>query len=255
MSFRKAVADTVRPLLGMWIKLPALTTVEVLAGSGLNFLIVDLEHSYLGLDWLHTVCAVSQPRGVHVLVRVPDTSGREMSRILDTGVDGVIIPRVRSVEDVRRVVSATRFRDGDRGIGITSRAGDWGLAEVDDYLRKGDQSMMRCIQFETRESFVDLDRMLDVPHLGAAFFGPADFAFALGEPVGSPRVNGESARLVSAALERGIACGTAVATIPAVAAAARAGYRFIAVSTDVTLFARAAEEHVAAARDAIRATP
>jgi 2-dehydro-3-deoxyglucarate aldolase/4-hydroxy-2-oxoheptanedioate aldolase len=248
MTFPERLGEPGPALIGTWLKIPALTTIEIVVTSGLDFVIVDLEHSPMPLDAVQLVCAIAQPYGVSVLARVPDATGREMGRLLDLGVDGVVIPQVRTVDEVAAVLARTRFSGGVRGVGLTSRAGRWGLAPLADYSAQGDQGLLRCIQFETPESVENLSAMLAEEHVNAAFFGAADLSAALGVPVDSPVVEGWAGRLVAAASARGIPCGTAVPTVEAAAVAAERGFRFIAVSNDMTCFAQACSAFVSRAR-------
>src|SRR4029453_12201929 len=75
------------PAFGTWIKLPTLETLELLADAGFEFVVVDLEHSPLGLESASRLIFGAQALGMAALVRVPDRSGALLQRLLDAGAD------------------------------------------------------------------------------------------------------------------------------------------------------------------------
>ena len=81
---------------GTWVKLPSLETLELLAAAGFEFVVVDMEHSPLTLDFAYQAIVVAQGLGLAVLVRVPDRSGSHLQRLLDAGADGILVPQVPS---------------------------------------------------------------------------------------------------------------------------------------------------------------
>jgi 2-keto-3-deoxy-L-rhamnonate aldolase RhmA len=233
------------PLIGTWIKIRALETVELLAIAGLDFMIIDLEHSPSDLDWAFTATVAAQGAGISVLVRVSDSTAPDLQRLLDIGIDGILVPQIRAASEVRKVIGRATFPpDGTRGVGLTSRAGHWGVRTLDEYLDRGRNEVLLGIQFETPEAFTELDEILDVPNLSSVFLGPADLALATGVPPGDPSLMHYSERLVERGRDHGIAVGTAVGSVLAAVEAAAAGFGYIAVSTDATLFASAAVEAV-----------
>jgi 2-keto-3-deoxy-L-rhamnonate aldolase RhmA len=229
-----------RPSVGMWVKIPSLVTLEIVAQSGFDFIVVDLEHSAIPLEWLHAACAIAQPRGVEVMVRMPDASGTGLQRVLDLGVSGVLIPQLRYPSQTESVVTAAMFAPrGHRGVAVTTRAGQWGLDSRENYVRRGDQETVRCIQFETRESFDNLAEMLDTPYVNAALLGPVDLSVALGVTAEDPVLRQLSARLLTMAAERSIPCGIAISEAADIPAAMAQGFRFVIIGNDATALARA----------------
>jgi 2-keto-3-deoxy-L-rhamnonate aldolase RhmA len=226
--------------IGTWLKISSLVTLEVVSQSEFDFVIVDLEHSPISLEWIHTVCAVAQPCGTAVLVRLPDPSGAGIQRVLDVGVDGVVVPQIRTAEQAQAVLASAMFPPaGHRGVGITSRAGRWGARPRAEYITHGNQNVLHCIQIETDESFDNLDQILDLAGLNSVLLGVADLAASLGVPAGDPVLGDLSERLVESAAARSIPCGTSVANPQEAREALVAGFNFVVVGNDATTFATA----------------
>ena len=95
--------------IGTWVKIASPVSVEIIAGAGFDFVVLDLEHGVVPLPWVHEACAIAQARGLAVLVRLPNASGQEVSRVLDMGADGILVPQLRSAEQTQRAVGAALF--------------------------------------------------------------------------------------------------------------------------------------------------
>src|SRR5579871_412212 len=130
---QKLAAD--EPVYGLWVTLESASITEMAVALGLDWVVVDAEHGHL--DWkdiLEHIRATVRSDTV-VLVRVAELSVGLIKRALDIGADGVVVPWVESVEQLRQAVAFAHYPpDGLRGIGA-ERATCWGrcfTAHVDD---------------------------------------------------------------------------------------------------------------------------
>src|SRR5689334_4925208 len=115
LGFARRLATADRCLFGTWVKIPALEPVEILADAGYDFIVIDQEHAPLTLEFTYQATVVAQGAGLSVLVRVPDRSGSHLQRLLDAGVDGILVPRVTTVEEAATTVRQMLFPPaGDR---------------------------------------------------------------------------------------------------------------------------------------------
>jgi 2-dehydro-3-deoxyglucarate aldolase/4-hydroxy-2-oxoheptanedioate aldolase len=246
LGFARRLASTDRCLVGTWVKIPALEPVEILADAGFDYLVIDQEHAPLTFEFAYQATVAAQGAGMSVLVRVPDRGGSHLQRLLDVGVDGILVPRVTSVEEASAAVRQMLFSPGgDRGIGITSRAGRWGALPRPEYLRFGDEEVMRAVQLEERAAIEAVEEILDVAGLNGVFLGMGDLQLSSGLPESDPTIQKLVDRLLAAAQERGVPAGTAVQTAAQARAAADRGYRFVMVSNDTSLLRSAASSVVA----------
>jgi 2-dehydro-3-deoxyglucarate aldolase/4-hydroxy-2-oxoheptanedioate aldolase len=227
---------------GTWVKLPSLETLEMLASAGFEFVVIDMEHSPLTLDFAYGATVVAQGLGMAVLVRVPDRTGSHIQRLLDMGVDGILVPQVSSADEARRVVGQLVFAPaGQRGSGSTSRAGRWGLASTADYLGRGND-VVRGIQLEDRDALAEMDAILETPGLSAVFLGTGDLSLSSGLPASAPELQDLTDKLLAATRERDLPCGSAGGDPAAALAAAARGFSFVMVSNDASIFGRAAAQ-------------
>lgn len=234
---------------GTWVKLGTLETLEMLAIAGFDFVVVDMEHAPHTLESAYRLIVGAQGFGMRALVRLPDSEGALVQRILDSGADGVLVPRVRTVAQARAVADGMRFSPaGSRGLGITSRAGRWGLKPTPDYVAEGERDVFRGVQLEDAGALRDAAQILAVEGINAAFVGPGDLALSSGKPASHPDNTVLIDGLLATCRERGLPCGTAVGDAAAAREARERGFGFVMVSNDCTLFGKAAQALVRSIR-------
>lgn len=232
-------------LLGTWAKLNSLETLEMLALAGFDFIVADAEHAPHTFESLYRTIVVAQGLGMAALVRLPDSTGIDAQRVLDSGVDGVLVPRVRNANHARQAMEPLIFSPrGTRGMGITSRAGRWGQRTILDYVTEGDERVTRVVQLEDPDALERINAILDVDGVNAAFVGMGDLSLVSGRPPTHPENEALIDRLLTACMKRGIPCGTAVGDAAAAKRSQARGFSFVMVSNDASIFGRAAVELV-----------
>ncbi len=249
-----------QPALGCWVFLSGADSIELLGLCDFDAFIIDHEH--IGAD-LRTL--VEQLRGAAAgdtacLVRVPSHDPVYIKRVLDAGVDGLVVPTVESAEQARAVVAATRYRPhgGHRGVGYPeSRAARWGLAEQ-EYPQRYRDELLVCAIVETRQGFERVEEIAAVDGIDMVFLGPGDLAadliddFAQLSRLGSYELP-ELERLMAHA-ERAVLArhDCWLGGLGRDAAGARKllerGYHFVTPTADIWLLADGARATVAALR-------
>lgn len=242
-SFRARLADRDHPLVGMWVCSGSPLLAEVAAGSGLDWLLIDMEHSANTLESVLLQLQAVAAYPITPLVRAPFNDAVAIKQILDIGAQNLIVPMVSTAEEARSAVAATRYPpEGVRGVGSAlARSARWN--RVDDYLRDSATHTSLTVQIETAAGVDNAADIAAVDGVDAVFVGPSDLAASLGHlgAQNHPEVV-EAVRHTFAAVA---ATGTPVgvnAFDPASADAyLAAGADFVAVGADVAMLARASE--------------
>jgi 2-keto-3-deoxy-L-rhamnonate aldolase RhmA len=152
---------------------------EALADS-LDFLWIDTEHNTLGVESTQGHILATKGSDCAPLVRVPWNDPVLVKPILDAGAAGVIIPLVRTVDDVRRAVAACRYPpDGIRGYG-PRRPSNFGRNGGADYCRRANETVLCIVQIEHIHAVSNLDDILKVPGLDGIAIGPMDLSGSMG---------------------------------------------------------------------------
>ncbi len=226
-----------QPCHGLWSLLPGVVTAEVLARTGPDFVVVDLQHGAAAEAELPGVAAAIRAAGSVPLVRTRSPLFADVGRPLDLGAGGVIVPNVRDADHAREVVAATRYAPaGGRSIGRLSGGADHPLV---------------IVMVETRTALDDLDAILEVEGLDGIYVGPGDLSLSLGL-AGADRSE-ELRQTLSSIIARAVAAdmplGVHAYNGDDAARYAAEGATIVTVSVDSVSLSEAMTHHLAVARD------
>jgi 4-hydroxy-2-oxoheptanedioate aldolase len=168
------------PMCCMTVMLGEPTIVETCAAGGIDFLFVCSEHGTRSPDRLDAVARTALALGIPAIARVPYPDGREVSRLIEMGYVGTILPHTRSVEQVKDFVAA-HFHppQGYRSFANCVRTGDWGLIEGNQYIQASDGQLVVAVMIEDVEAVENADLLLAVPGVDIAFIGRADLSLSM----------------------------------------------------------------------------
>lgn len=240
-DFKHALREG-RQQLGLWCTLSSAFAIEVVAGSGFDWLLLDTEHS--PGDVLTVLAQLQALSGhkVSPVVRPASNDAVLIKRYLDIGAQTLLIPYVQNAEEARAAVAATRYPpEGMRGVSALTRATQFG--RVPDYGRRAGEEICLLVQVETEEALAEIDAIAAVEGVDGIFVGPGDLAASLGHigALGHPRV----VKVVEDAIRRIRAAGKPAGILTGDPAFAQRcielGTTFTAVGVDVGALARATE--------------
>ncbi len=223
--------------IGSWIQFAQPAHSEMLANAGFDWLCVDLEHSVIELREAEDLIRIIETKGVTPLVRVSSNDSVQISRVMDAGSHGVIVPRVETADDARMAVNAVFYPPkGSRGVGL-ARAHKYGES-FDDYLEWISNNALVIPQIESSEAVENLAEILSVDGVAGFMVGPYDLSCSLEVPgkLDHPLVLESLEKIMLVAREfplakRGIH-KTSIDHQP-VLDAIEEGFNFIAYSTDM----------------------
>jgi 4-hydroxy-2-oxoheptanedioate aldolase len=228
--------------IGLWSSLSSNYTVEVIAGAGFDWILLDMEHSPNDLESALTQLQAAAPYPSHPVVRVPWNDMVSIKRLLDIGAQSLLVPYVSTPAEARQAVSYTRYPPaGVRGVAGTTRATRVG--RVKDYARRAQEEICLLVQVETQQALDSIEAICGMDGVDGVFIGPADLHASLGYPgeVANPKVK----PLIDDAIRRIRKAGKAPGILTPSEADARhwleCGALFVAVGADVGILARGAE--------------
>jgi 4-hydroxy-2-oxoheptanedioate aldolase len=239
--FKRALARG-KPQIGLWSSLSSNYTVEVIAGAGFDWILLDSEHSPADIENLLTQLQAAAPYPTHAVVRVPWNDMVTIKRTLDIGAQSLLVPYVSTQEEAKNAVSFTRYPPaGVRGVAGTTRATRFG--RVPEYARRAHEEICVLVQVETQPALDNIEAICGIAGVDGVFIGPADLHASMGHAgeVANPKVK----PLIDDAIRRIRKAGKAPGILTPNEADARhwleCGALFVAVGSDVGVLARGTE--------------
>lgn len=199
-----------RPVFGMTMYTNCPQLIECLAYEGYDFVFIDAEHCPWETTSLRESILAARAAGISPLVRVTQPDMIQIRKALEMGAEGVIIPHVRSVEDMKLCVKAAKFPPlGRRGFDTTVRAAQFGIGlDGQEFVRTANETELVIPMCEDFEFMDRIDELLDVPNIDAINFGPADYSMSTNTPSGYDMKNSSTdevlQKLSKAAREKGL---------------------------------------------------
>ncbi|TFH49325.1 MAG: 4-hydroxy-2-oxo-heptane-1,7-dioate aldolase [Lysobacterales bacterium] len=231
-----------QPQVGLWSSLCSNWAAEIIALSGFDWILIDMEHSPNDLGSLLGQLQVYESVPSTPVVRPPWNDPVIIKRILDLGVYNLLIPMVQTADDAAAAVRATRYPpNGIRGVSLNQRGNRFGRFK--DYMTRAEEEICVIVQIETREALDRLEEIALVAGVDAVFFGPADLSASmglLGQP-GHPDVWAAIDDGLARCQKIGVPVGILTGQEPDALRCLRAGFAFVAAGADTALLARGAD--------------
>jgi len=213
----------------------------MLSNAGLDFVIYDMEHGRCDIALASQLIMSCRGTRLTPLVRVPDLYAFPLSRVLDLGARGVMIPRVETGQQMQDAIAQLKYApQGRRGVAL-------GLAHDDfrprgaAYFAEANQETVVIGIVETARALENLDAITGSPGLDIAWMGHYDLTVSLGIPAqfDHPRFLEAMAALVASCRRHGIAAGFLPATPEDTVHWVHEGFRAICLGTEVGVFSKA----------------
>lgn len=168
-------------VIGTWCILPCPEVVNVLCKSGLDFVLIDFEHSPVDFVTAQKMIMAAHAEGKEAVIRTGKLDELEILRSLDISPDGIMIPHIESAEDTAQAVSYIKYPpEGVRGYSPYTRAG--GYCVKPDYTKIENERLLISVIIESKNGIDNLDDLLKNESLDMVYLGAYDISVALGHP-------------------------------------------------------------------------
>jgi 2-keto-3-deoxy-L-rhamnonate aldolase RhmA len=172
--------------------------------AGLDWAMLDCEHGNYDFETLHDMFVMAQAVGMEGFVRVPVGTKEWISRVLDAGATGVMVPMVETKEYAQEIAGFAKYTPiGKRGFVGMSAHNNYHAGKPQDIMTAQNDSVLAIVQIETKKAVDNVDEIASVNGVDVLFVGPADLSISLGIPgdLTNP-IELEAIRKVAAACRR-----------------------------------------------------
>lgn len=231
-------------LFGTFFELGGATAAECLGLAGLDFFIIDTEHGIYNQESIAQVIRVAALRGAAPYVRIADASRPNVLRALDMGAKALIIPDIRTPEEVASLVEYGKyFPIGRRGYAPTRSSGfgfEGQAGGLEAYFEDRNRETLLLPQCETAECLAHIEEIAAIDGVDGIFLGPYDLSVALKKPgqLDTPEHRAATARILAACKGAGKLAFTYAGTMEAARQYCADGFDGIAYSMDAIEYTR-----------------
>lgn len=240
--FKRALAAHEQQI-GLWSSLASHISVELLAGAGFDWLLLDMEHAPNELPMVVSQLQAMAAYDTHPVIRPPWNDMVTIKRLLDVGVQTLLIPYVETEAQARDAVAFTRYPpDGVRGYASGARASGYG--RIADYTQRCASELCVLVQVESRLGLENLERIAAVEGIDGVFVGPGDLAAALGHAgeIAHPEVQAAIEETIGRIVATGKPAGILTPNETFARRYIELGCLFTAVGSDIGILGRGAEQ-------------
>ena len=153
--------------------------------GGLDFFMYDVEHgAYDTAHWADTF-SVCRALGIGGFIRVPELSKGYISKALDAGAVGVMVPMLETVSQAERLVEWAKFTPvGKRGFGSNGGHTEYGSPKggTAAFMEMSNRETLTIAQIETEDGITNVDAIAATEGIDALLIGPNDLSLSLGVP-------------------------------------------------------------------------
>ncbi len=210
----------------------------MLDACGLDFVIFDMEHGRCDIHLLEQMIASCRGSGIVPMARVPDLNFAPLSRVLDVGARGVMVPRVETRQQAEAIVSQLKYApQGKRGVAL-GIAHDLYRPTDADFFAQANQDTTVILQLETVKAFENLEAIVSVPGVDVAWIGHYDLTVSMGIPAqfDHPQLLQAMDDLVTVCRKHGVAPGFLPPTPESAAHWIDKGFRMLSLGSDIGVF-------------------
>ncbi len=210
----------------------------VLKNSGCEFIIYDMEHGGLSLESFKNLSVISRGAGIYPMIRIPSLQYHFISRSLDLGAYGVMVPMVNNKNQAKSIINYSKYPPlGIRGAGFGFAHNDYESNEPIEVMKAANNNLINIIQIETKEGLDNVNEIAKLKEVDCLWVGHFDLTNFLGVPgdFNSDIYINAIKKIVNAAKENKKSLGIMVSNKKDYNYYDNLGFNIIAVGTEMSL--------------------
>jgi len=235
----------------MLVEIRQPSVMQLLANAGFDFVLIDTEHGPFNIETVADLSRAARQLGITPIVRIPEITYTAVTQPLDAGAQGIMIPRVTDVHQVREALGMMKYAPiGRRGSVLSRGHTGFKSGPVDSAMNQANEESMLVVQIETAQILERLDEILSVPGIDAALIGPNDLSIALGVPgkMNDQKLVAAIEKSMEACNRHNVVAAIHMNELPLAVEWARRGMRMVSFNSEAGLLMKSGQESVTAIR-------
>lgn len=174
-----------RTLIGTHIMYSTdITTIQIAASTGLDFVVFDLEHRPHNYETIHDLCQTARLTDIAPIVGPEEITDFAISHVLDMGASGILVPHVETLDDIKTAVRSISYPP----LGKRGRAGKAGhnlynpILPVEKEIENYNEDISLLIKVESESAIRNLKQLLSIGRIDGVMIGPSDLSIDMGIP-------------------------------------------------------------------------
>lgn len=217
---------------------------RIMKTAGFEFIIIDCEHGYFDFSQIACIVAVGNGFKIPVIIRIPTIEREAITKVLDIGADGLLVPMVNNVQDAEQVVKFAKYAPlGSRGVSTTRAHTNYDPPLLTEYIKSANMRTILLVQLETREAISSAHKIAAVDGVDGLMIGPNDLAMDMGLPgqFETPEMDSAITSVVAAAKEAGKSSGIITSNISFLHKCMDKGMNLFSCNSEVGMMLKAAK--------------
>jgi len=155
----------------------------IYAAAGYDFVFIDMEHGNYSMETVADLIRGAKSAGIAPVIRIPHLETHFISRVLDAGAEGIMVPMTFTKEQAEAIVHWSKYTPlGHRGFGTQTGQTDYKPLKAAEFMKEANEHTFIIAQIETQEAVENIDAILSVEGIDVGLIGPNDFSISLGIP-------------------------------------------------------------------------
>lgn len=209
--------------------------VPLISRRDLDFVLFEMEHNHYSWTDLDSLLRAANGADLTSIVRIADMTYSNISKALDLGADGILVPRIESVGELEQVITSMRLPPrGRKGVG----GYDFAVEDLPSKLANYNETKLLLVQVENLKAVADLPAMLQTGEVAGVIVGPYDLSVSLGVPgdFEHPLFADTIHEVVDVCAQARVSCGMFLATEKDLRKWRAAGMNILWSGSDLSLF-------------------
>ena len=239
--------------IGSWMTIGNSSIPEIMSQAGFEFLVIDMQHSVIGIDQLQEMIMAIESFNITPLVRVTSNNAGLIAQCMDAGAYGVIVPQVNNRKETLDALTSTKYPPiGNRSTGL-ARAQGYGF-QFEQYKKNANKDSIVIVQLEHKDAIKNVEEILSVKEIDGYMIGPYDLSASMNKTyndMDSGEIEKIEKNVISVAKKYNKIAGYHIVhpNINVIKNKVKMGYRFIVVGSDNIYLGNACIDTMSELRD------